>query len=145
MVTYYLLGSYSSADKRDIMKSIHVTTDFFIIEDDRATIKLLLSYFESQGYSCNHAESVSTAFRMLDTTLPTIILLDIMLPDQNGYALVKPIKSNPRFKGVVIYFITVIDRSEALELVEKFGVDGLIMKPFSLEAFDPLFKILNEK
>lgn len=64
--------------------------DFLLIEDDRATVQLLTTYIESQGYTCKNAGSVKKALEMLENTLPSIILLDIMLPDKKGYETVGP-------------------------------------------------------
>jgi DNA-binding response OmpR family regulator len=125
------------------MTSVQERIDFFIIEDDVSTYTLLSSYIISKGYSCVHAGSVSSAFRMLDTTIPVIILLDVMLPDQNGYELIKPVQGDPRLKDVVIYFLTAIHKYDALELVEKFGVEGVILKPFNLNEFNILFEMIE--
>lgn len=119
--------------------------DFLLIEDDRATVQLLTTYFESQGYTCNNAGSVKKALEILENTVPSIILLDIMLPGKKGYEMIGPIKSNPSFNNVYIYFLTAVHRLQALEMGEKYGVDGVITKPFVLDDFITLFEILDKK
>lgn len=57
----------------------------------------------------------------------------------------RPIKANPLFNNVVIYFITAIQRSEALKLVKEYGIEGFIKKPFDLDEFNILFKKLKVK
>ena len=115
-----------------------------VIEDDTATLNLVKDYIEYSGYTCECGDSVQRGREILSNTIPSIIILDILLPNEKGYELIKPVRSNPSFDEVIIYFLTAIHRPEALQLVEKYGVDGLITKPFNLQEFDVLFGLLKQ-
>ncbi|MHA2183160.1 MAG: response regulator, partial [Promethearchaeota archaeon] len=107
--------------------------DFLIIEDDYETVNLLKTYIEAQGFTCEHVSNVMKGLEILKSIMPSIILLDILLPGKKGHEIIKPIKSNMIFNDVLIYILTAIPRSEALDIMEKYGADGVISKPFDIE------------
>lgn len=116
--------------------------DILIIEDDALTIELLFDYFQSKGYSCKHTTSASETFEEIQRSHPKLILLDIILPDINGYEICKKIKSNKKLNTIPIYFITALPRSEVMDKMEETGADGYFLKPFDFSKFNVLFNNL---
>lgn len=116
--------------------------DILLIEDDLATIRLLTSYFESKGYSCKGVISGSKGLEELRNNSPKIILLDIILPDYNGYEICKMIKSNNRTKTIPVFLLTAIPGSEVKKKIEETLADGYILKPFDFSDFELIFKYL---
>jgi len=106
---------------------------------------LLKTFIKDQGYTCKQVRSVKRGLEILNNNIPSIILLDLLLPDKKGYKIIKSIKSNLLFNDVLIFFLTAIPRPEALEIMEKYGVNGVITKPFNIEEINSLFKILEKK
>ena len=127
------------------MENKYTKIDFLIIEDDYDTLNLLKNFIKDQGYTCKYAGSVRKGLEILNNHIPSVILLDLLLPDQKGYEIIKPIKENLLFSNVLIYFLTAIPRSEALEIMERYGANGVITKPFNMEEIDSLFKMLDKK
>ncbi|KKL47988.1 hypothetical protein LCGC14_2330020 [marine sediment metagenome] len=127
------------------MTKIHNKIDFLIIEDDLDTINLLQTYFEAKGYTCESAASVKQGLNVLKNIVPSVILLDILLPDRKGYEIIKSVKSNQAFSDVLIYFLTAIPMTEAFKKKEELGASGVIEKPFKLEEFDVIFEKLKNK
>ncbi|MFX1574612.1 MAG: two-component system response regulator [Promethearchaeota archaeon] len=119
--------------------------DFLIIEDDYDTIYFLKQYLESQGYTCESARDVDRGLKILKNIVPSVILLDILLPNQKGYKLIDSVKSNPLYNEVLIYFLTAIPRPKAKKKMVEYDINGVISKPFNLEEFEALFKILNKR
>ncbi|UCC20944.1 MAG: response regulator [Promethearchaeota archaeon] len=119
--------------------------DFLLIEDNQDTIKFLIEYLKSRGYSIKFARRVKEGLEVLKDNLPSIILLDILLPDKKGYEIISSIKSNPVFKNVLIYFLTAIPKQEVLKEVERYNIEGVIEKPFNLDEIEPIFEILDKK
>jgi len=118
------------------------TYDILIIEDDSLTIDLLIDFFQSKGFSCKHTTSASEALEEMQRGIPKLILLDIILPDINGYEICRKIKSIPIFKEIPLYYITALPRSEVLDKLEETGADGYFLKPFNFSQFDTLLEIL---
>ena len=113
--------------------------DILIIEDDALTIELLIDFFQSKGYSCKHTTSASETFVEIRRSQPKLILLDIILPDINGYEICKKIKSIKNLDKIPIYFITALPGSEVMAKLEETGADGYFLKPFDFSKFAVLF------
>lgn len=119
--------------------------DLLIIEDDVETVNLLTSYFKSIGVSCKGVLSGFKGIKELKRTVPTLILLDIILPDINGYEILKRIRSDKRLKDIPVFFLTAIPSVEVEKKVVDLNATGAILKPFNLSDFDKLHKYLNFK
>ncbi|MFX1346691.1 MAG: response regulator [Promethearchaeota archaeon] len=132
-------------EEEKVMDRNKIKYDILIIEDNIETLNFLTRYFGRIGYSCKEARTGKKGLDLLEESKPSILLLDIILPDISGYDVVKSIKSNSDFKDIRIIFLTAVPNSEVAEKMVEFGVDGLISKPFSLKDFDLIDKILREK
>lgn len=119
--------------------------DILLIEDDLATIRLITSYFESKGYICKGFVSGSKGLDELKNSTPKLILLDIILPDINGYDICKKIKSKDRYKDIPVYFLTAIAGSEVEKNLEETDADGYILKPFNFSDFNKIFRLLEKR
>jgi len=116
--------------------------DVLLIEDDLPTIRLVTSYFEGKGFNCKGVISGKKGLEELQNFVPKVILLDIILPDYNGYDLCKMIKSDVKFKGVPIYYLTAIPGSEVEKKMEETKADDFILKPFDLSDFEVILEKL---
>jgi two-component system, cell cycle response regulator DivK len=98
--------------------------------DNRLLVKRVLL---SEDYSLLEATDAMDALNVLKTTRPDLILMDINMPDMDGYTLTAKIKSLPGFEGVPILAITANvmrgDREKTLEA----GCDGYIQKPLDID------------
>lgn len=104
-----------------------------IVEDDFDISNMLRIYFESHSYNVVVAERGEDALEMCRKQLPHIIVLDIMLPDMDGYDVCRDLRSNLRTSHVPIIFLTQKDeRSDKIHGLEL-GADDYITKPFDLE------------
>lgn len=103
-----------------------------IVDDTIYNIQLLSLMLIRQGYKVYQATSGLEALDKVKEQLPDIILLDIRMPDINGYEVCTRLKSNPITKDIPIIFISSIE--EPSEKVEAFSVGGVdyISKPFQL-------------
>ncbi|MFX0058008.1 MAG: response regulator [Candidatus Hodarchaeota archaeon] len=116
--------------------------DILIIEDDIATITVLTNFFESKGYSCLGAPTGVKGLEELNRSIPKMILLDIILPDINGYQLCRKIKSDEKFKEIPIFYITAMPESEVRKKIGDTGAEGFLLKPFKFPKFNILFDYL---
>lgn len=119
--------------------------DFLIIDDDLDTITFLSEYLKTQGYSSKCARSVKDGLEILKDNIPSIILLDILLPDKKGYEIITSIKSNQLFNNILIFFLTAIPRYDAMKKVEEYDIEGVIEKPFNLDELEVIFEILKKR
>ena len=102
-----------------------------IVEDDRNISKLVKYNLEKENYDCNIAVTGEEALEILDKKEISLIILDIMLPETDGFEVCRLIKQNPKLKNIPIVMLTAkgeeMDRIVGLEL----GADDYIVKPFS--------------
>ena len=104
-----------------------------IVEDDPDISNMLRIYFQSQGYEVAVAQRGEDALEMCRQQLPHIIVLDIMLPDMDGYDVCRDLRGNLRTSHIPIVFLTQKDeRSDKIHGLEL-GADDYITKPFDLE------------
>ena len=104
-----------------------------IVEDEAAIAELIAVNLRHNGMSPVWAEDGARAQLEIDAVLPDLILLDWMLPGQNGVALAKKWRNDPRTRHVPILMLTA--RSEENDKVSGLdaGADDYITKPFSTQ------------
>lgn len=102
----------------------------FLLEDDSA-IAMGLSYsLENEGYEITLAQSVKQAFEIIDKEEFSLYILDLTLPDGNGYDVCKKIKS----KGdLPVIFLTAYDDEVNVVMGFELGADDYITKPFRVK------------
>ena len=124
-------------DKKEVDVSAY---DILIVEDDISTYQLLEDYFEIEGLSCKGLTTGSKVVEEVERNKPKLILLDIILPDINGYDICKILKSNEELKNIPVYFITAVPAEEVEKKIKETMVDGYLLKPFDFSEFDVLRK-----
>lgn len=119
-----------------------VDYDILLVDDDISTNKVLIDYFQFKGYSCKDIVSGSETFKELSIYKPKLILLDILLPDINGYEICKKIKSDENYRSIPIFYITAIPENEVKLKMKETMADGYFLKPFNLPEFENIFTYL---
>jgi PleD family two-component response regulator len=104
-----------------------------IVEDDLVLAEMLNAYFRVQGYDVLMAAWGEDAVRLAQHNSPNVILLDIRLPDIDGYEVCRRVRGQRRTESIPIIFLTErrdrIDKLQGLEL----GVVDYITKPFDIQ------------
>lgn len=104
-----------------------------IVEDDVDISNMLRIYFTGQKYEVDTAPRGSDALDKTRQNMPHLIILDIMLPDIDGFEVCRILRTNTRTSHVPIIFLTQKDeRSDKLQGLEL-GADDYITKPFDIE------------
>ncbi len=104
-----------------------------IVEDDLDISNMLKIFFQNQNYQVETSMRGADALGITRHSLPHLIILDIMLPDMDGFEVCRTLRMNPRTSHVPIIFLTQKDeRSDKLQGLEL-GADDYITKPFDIE------------
>jgi PleD family two-component response regulator len=104
-----------------------------VVEDDNDISNMLKIYFNGLGYDVDVAPRGSEALEKTHTVLPHLIVLDIMLPDIDGYEVCRRLRQSTRTSHIPVIFLTQKDeRSDKLQGLEL-GADDYITKPFDIE------------
>jgi two-component system sensor histidine kinase/response regulator len=107
--------------------------DILIVDDTPANLRLLAGILAEQGYKVRPASHGQMALYAAQAQPPDLILLDIMMPDMDGYEVCRHLKADERTRNIPVIFISALD--ETLDKVTAFTVGGVdyIAKPFQVE------------
>ena len=104
-----------------------------LVEDDYDVAEMLTAYFGTHRYTVFHADDGATGIELARTCLPSLILLDVMLPDMDGYDVCARLRRTTMTKYIPILFLTQKDgRANKVRGLEL-GVDDYITKPFDVD------------
>lgn len=104
-----------------------------VVDDDRAINELIKVNLELVGYSVVQAYDGIEGFAVAKQELPSLIILDVMMPDVDGYTVAQRVRLNPELKNTPILMLTAL--SQLNDKVRGFdiGVDDYLVKPFEME------------
>ncbi|NMG57929.1 EAL domain-containing response regulator [Geitlerinema sp. P-1104] len=107
--------------------------DILIVDDTPENLRLLSNMLSRRGYRVRKAISGSMALTAVQTLAPDLILLDIMMPDMDGYALCDRLKGDDRTRDIPVVFLSALN--DVFDKVKAFTVGGAdyIAKPFQIE------------
>ena len=113
-------------------KNEHNTQPLILIVDDiPKNLQVLGSILNLESYQIAFASSGMQALTVLETTKPDLVLLDIMMPEMDGFEVCTYIKSNPDLKDIPVIFITGKAEQEDIVTGLKLGAVDYITKPFN--------------
>lgn len=111
-----------------------------IIDDEPEITEIIETFLTEAGYKVAVENSALKAVSKAKKFKPDVVLLDIMMPGSDGYAVCKELKQDPDFADTPIIFLTGKDREDDLGRSFQSGGDMYIKKPFSCER---LLEIVN--
>jgi len=111
-----------------------------VVDDEPEITEIVQTFLHEAGYQVMVENTPQKAIEIDRNFQPDIILLDIMMPDVDGYDLCKALKSDPQFAATPLIFLTGKDRTDDMGRSFKAGGDMFIKKPFSCER---LLEIIN--
>ncbi len=101
------------------------------IEDEKDIQELIRFNLERDSYKVVTADSVEAAGKLLARQLPSLILLDLMLPGENGYDFCRRLRSDERTQQIPVIMVTARDEDSDIVAGLEVGADDYITKPFS--------------
>ena len=104
----------------------------YCVEDDESIRELITYAVKSAGFDAESFESASSFEKRLKTSLPSMVLLDIMLPDKDGIDILRDIRKNVRTKNLPVIMLTA--KGTESDKVKGFenGADDYVTKPFGV-------------
>ena len=80
-----------------------------LIADDSEELRLFLQeHFRTLGYGIRTATNGEEVLRMLDEEAPDLLILDVMMPNPNGFQICRRVKADPRFAGLPVVMLTAL-------------------------------------
>ena len=105
-----------------------------LIVDDEPNIVMSLEYtFKKQGFEVFIARDGSEALEILKHHIPNVVLLDIMMPNVDGFQTLTQIKNTDSLMDTKVVFLTAKNKVSDIEKGLKLGADKYLTKPFSVK------------
>lgn len=102
-----------------------------VVDDDRDVVRLMRSYLEKAGYDVLTAFNGEVAVHMLRREKPDLLLLDLMLPDRDGWDITRLVRSDPHLAHIPIIMLTAkVDDTDKIVGLEM-GADDYVTKPYN--------------
>ncbi len=103
-----------------------------LVVDDEPNIVLSLEFIMKQaGFDVRVARDGDEALGAIEASPPDLVLLDVMMPNRDGYDVCQTIRANPAWKGIYIIMLTAKGRDIEREKGMALGADDYVTKPFS--------------
>jgi signal transduction histidine kinase/CheY-like chemotaxis protein/methyl-accepting chemotaxis protein/putative methionine-R-sulfoxide reductase with GAF domain/CHASE3 domain sensor protein len=112
-----------------------------IIEDDRKFSGLLIELAREKDFKCLIAEDGKTGLQLAEQYQPDAIILDVGLPQLDGWTVMGKLKDNPETRHLPVHFISAADQSQN---AKKMGAIGYLLKPVSLEELGKAFNSIEQ-
>ncbi|MBD1891327.1 GGDEF domain-containing response regulator [Coleofasciculus sp. FACHB-SPT9] len=116
--------------------------NILLVDDTPNNLRLLSDLLSHQGYKVRSVTNGQTALKACQAKPPDLILLDINMPQMNGYEVCEKLKANEQTREIPVIFLSALD--EAIDKVKAFTVGGIdyISKPFQVE--EVLVRVKNQ-
>lgn len=116
----------------DKIEFTHKLYEIMVIEDDPICLLLLSKLFKGAGYQVRLAENADIALKSIKEKLPTLILLDVIMPGMNGYDLCKILKADKYTSTIPVIFCSGL--TEDNDKAKGFAAGGIdyLTKPYDL-------------
>lgn len=111
-----------------------------VVDDEPEITDIVDTFLSESGYVVNVENNPTLAIQRIKEFKPDLVLLDIMMPQLDGYTICNELKRDPSLSHIPVIFLTGKDRNDDMGRSFKVGGDMFIKKPFSCER---LLEIVN--
>jgi len=111
--------------KRDMAQTV------LVVDDDPLTQRVLQRYLERAGYEMKSARNGLEALRLARRDLPQLIILDVMMPDMDGWTALRRLRKTEKTKTIPVIMLTSNADLEAQEESSRSGATLLLAKPIN--------------
>jgi twitching motility two-component system response regulator PilH len=113
--------------------SLFVPKKVLIVDDSPAQVKLIHGLLEREGYSPIDLNDPRRVEETIATEHPTLILLDVVMPERNGFQVCRELKNSAEFNTIPVILVTSKDTASDRYWGQQQGADGYVTKPFTRE------------
>ncbi len=102
-----------------------------VVDDDKEIVRIIRAYLEKAGYSVSAAYEGETALHIIRSDRPDLVVLDLMLPDRDGWSITRIVRGDPALAATPIVMLTARVEGEDRVMGLDLGADDYIPKPFN--------------
>ncbi len=111
-----------------------------VVDDDNDALFTVGEFIKGMKYDTIYAHNGMECLVMLNHVVPDLILLDIMMPQMDGFETIKKIRSNQRFNNIPIVALTAYAMLDNKSVIEKNGFDDIVTKPINSQHLESTIK-----
>jgi len=138
------LNDIENADETEELEKVVKTRRKIIYVDDIAFHLLATRERLRKYYEVIPAKSAEDLFKILRNIKPDLILLDINMPDTDGFEVIQQIKGDPNYAGIPVVFLTAQNDNDTVFKALNYGAEAYVTKPFATPSFiEQIEKIFN--
>lgn len=115
-------------------KSEALKPEVLIVDDDPRNVFALSAVLKARNFTCIAANSAEEALHSMNEKLPRVLLLDMMMPDMDGYEALRLLRSKDRYKNLPIIAVTAQAMTGDKEKCLDAGANDYISKPVDIDA-----------
>ncbi len=116
-----------------------------VVEDDKQASTFLAEVLLMEGHAPIVVNESSKAMAMADATFPDVFLLDLMMPEPDGFKLCRMLRQNPNFIATPIIIVTALDDTDSRIVAFGAGANDYLVKPFHINELTLKIKALLDK
>ena len=102
-----------------------------IVDDSPAQVKLMQGLLETEGYTFVGINDPKLVEQTIAQEHPAVILLDVVMPERNGFQVCRELKSSAEFNSIPVILVTSKGTASDKYWGEQQGADGYVTKPFT--------------
>ncbi len=110
--------------------------DVLVVDDENDVLELVISHLSNKGICVKGMTSGKGLAEAIARDRPRLVLLDVVMPEFNGYTLCEAIKTGNGIDDTRVYFISALPEEDVARHVERSGAAGFIAKPFTFADID---------
>lgn len=110
-----------------------MSTRVLVVDDERDTLNLLKTILEISGYEPITTLNSADAIQLAEDTKPDVALLDVMMPNLDGFELCKMMRANEATRHIPVIFVTAYSALDLEDRRVEVGADLVISKPVSMD------------
>ncbi len=123
------------------MKDNVIRPRLLVVDDDQRNIRVIEAMLGSENYLIEGVGSGADALQKIAREAPDLILMDIMMPEMNGFEMLEKLKAQPGLRNIPIIVVTSLDDRESHRYALQAGADEVVIKP--VDRSELLLRVKN--
>lgn len=116
-----------------------------IVDDEEDILEALSVFLKKNGYDVITAPNATVFFKQLKKKIPDLFILDLMLPDMDGYDICKRLKSDPKYSSIPVIMLSAKSEESDKIIGLELGADDYVTKPFSHKELLARIKVIHRR